>query len=59
MTPKVPFARRDGGIEGVPGGGKGQMKWSAKAHGGSRDRLKSTVTVPWAAGAEGYRKRKR
>lgn len=43
----------------LPGGGKGQMKWSAKAQGGSRVRLRSTGTVPSAAGAGVRRKRKR
>src|SRR6266545_6170965 len=42
-----------------PGGGKGQMKWSAKAHGGSSARLKSTVVRPSASGAAGLRNRKR
>lgn len=42
-----------------PGGGKGQTKWSAKAHGGSSARLKSTVVSPSASGAAGYRNRKR
>src|SRR3954454_12293598 len=42
-----------------PGGGNGQMKWSAKAQGGSSARLKSTVVRPSASGAEGYRNRNR
>lgn len=57
------FSRRSPAATAVssvfPGGGNGQMKWSAKAHGGSSARLRSTVTEPSAAGAGGRRKRKR